>query len=501
MEKVRFYITGSMLYNLVQCPHRLYLDLFGDPSKKDPESKFLQMLWERGTLFEQEVIGGLKIPFTDLSGKSGYERERLTREAIERGDSLIYAGRIRAGNLLGDPDILRREGEGWVAGDIKSGAALEGVNEGSEGRIKEHYAVQLALYTDILERMGISAGRLPFIWDIHGEEVVYNLQEPVGKRDKRRIWNLYNEHLEFAERIINRRWKTTPAMVGVCKICHWRSYCYARMEEMDDLSLIPECGRSRRDAMMGYFKTVSELARTNIDSILSGKKTLIKGVGKNLLQRFYERARLQKTPGAKPLLKQPLKLPDSNCELFMDIETDPMREICYLHGFVERYDHDNSTERYVPFFAEGPTPDSERRAFSEAWAYVQSRQPCIVYYYSKYERIWWYRLQERYPEVLARGEVEALFSPGRSVDLYYDVVQSHTEWPTRDYSIKTLARYLGFSWRDQNPSGVESIEWYYRWVESGDESIRKRILEYNEDDCKAMRVILDAIPTMEIHYT
>jgi predicted RecB family nuclease len=498
MEKVRFYITGSMLYNLVQCPHRLYLDLFGDPSKKAPESKFLQLLWERGTLFEQEVIRGLELPFTDLSGKSGYERERLTIKAIERGDSLIYGGRIRAGNLLGDPDLLRREGNGWVAGDIKSGSALEGVNNGSEGRIKEHYAVQLALYTDVLERMGISAGRNPFIWDIHGEEVVYNLEEPAGKRDERTIWMLYKEYLELAERIVNRREKTTPAWVSVCKLCHWRSFCYAMMEEMDDLTLIPECGRSRRDAMLGHFKTVTELARANINSILRGEETSIRGVGINLLRRFHERARLQKTPGAKPYLKQPLRLPSSNCELFLDIETDPMRDICYLHGFIERYNHDSSTERYFPCFAEAPTPESERRAFSEAWDFVNSRQPCVVYYYSKYERTWWFKLQERYPDIATRGDVEALFSPDRSVDLYYDVVQSHTEWPTRDYSIKTLAKYLGFNWRDENPSGVESIEWYYRWVESNDESIRQRILEYNEDDCKAMRVVLDAIPGLEI---
>ena len=49
-------ITASMLYNLVQCPHRLSLDLHEDPANKDPESKFIQLLWEKGTAFEQEVI-------------------------------------------------------------------------------------------------------------------------------------------------------------------------------------------------------------------------------------------------------------------------------------------------------------------------------------------------------------------------------------------------------------------------------------------------------------
>ena len=57
-----------------------------------------------------------------------------------------------------------------------------------------------------------------------------------------------------------------------------------------------------------------------------------------------------------------------------------------------------------------------------------------------------------------------------------------------DYSIKTLTTHLGFDWIYENLFGVASIEWYDRWVEIGDEAIKKRILDYNEDDCVAMRV-------------
>jgi len=33
-----------------------------------------------------------------------------------------------------------------------------------------------------------------------------------------------------------------------------------------------------------------------------------------------------------------------------------------------------------------------------------------------------------------------------------------TGWPINDYSIKNLASYLGFHWRDKSPSGAEFIE-------------------------------------------
>lgn len=165
-------ITASMLYNLVQCPHRLFLDLHEDPAKKDPESKFVELLWERGTTFEKEVMTGVAVPFLDLSGEEDAAKERLTMEAISRGEPLIYGGRIRSGDLLGEPDLMRRQAGGYIAGDIKSGSGFEDASDDlSDGKPKKHYAVQLGLYNDILEKMGVSAGRTPFIWDVHGREV------------------------------------------------------------------------------------------------------------------------------------------------------------------------------------------------------------------------------------------------------------------------------------------------------------------------------------------
>src|SRR5439155_19460041 len=99
-------ITGSLLYNLVACPHRVYRDLFTDPSKRDPDSKFVQLLWERGTAFEAEVIASLGLPFINLSDISSDERERRTDSSMAECAPLIYGGRIRVKDLLGEPDLL-----------------------------------------------------------------------------------------------------------------------------------------------------------------------------------------------------------------------------------------------------------------------------------------------------------------------------------------------------------------------------------------------------------
>jgi predicted RecB family nuclease len=53
---------------------------------------------------------------------------------------------------------------------------------------------------------------------------------------------------------------------------------------------------------------------------------------------------------------------------------------------------------------------------------------------------------------------------------------------------RKLAKFLKFKWRD--PSGAASIEWFDQWVKTQDAKVKQRILDYNEDDCAAMRVLL-----------
>lgn len=481
-----------MLYDLVSCPHRVAMDLFADAAQRDAPNLFIQLLWEKGSLFEKQVIEELEAPFTDLSLQAGDEKERLTLEAMQRGDSLIYSGRIRAAGLLGDPDLLRKEGDGYVAGDVKSGSGDEGPEDHS--RPKKHYAVQLALYTDILQHRGLSAGRRAFVWDVNGEEVVYDFDELHGKRNPRTLWQDYQACLAEAKSIVEQADQTLAAYSAVCKLCHWYTACTSRLVDADDLSLIPQLGRSSRDTLMNRLPTIRSLAESDPTEFVIGKKTAFPGIGPASLAKFHARAQLI-TAGdeARPYLREPVTLPEGELELFFDIEVDPMRDVCYLHGFIERRHRNNETERFVAFFADEPTAEAERQAFEAAWCYLQERQLCVMYYYSKYERTIYRKLREKYPDVCTEDELESLFDPGRAVDLYYDVVLRATEWPTRDFSIKTLASYLGFAWRDPHPSGAASIEWFHRWVETGDATVRKRILDYNEDDCRATRVLRDAI--------
>jgi predicted RecB family nuclease len=486
-------VTASMLYDLVQCPKRVELDLFGDQSRRDDISPFVRLLWERGALHERQAVEGLDVSFDDFSEGDLASRQQRTLEAMQSGRDLIYGGVIAADNLLGIPDLLRREGTRYVPIDIKSGRGKEGEGDDGDGKPKLHYAVQLALYVDILERLGFSSGRHGVIWDVRGDEVVYRLSEPRGVRTPGTLWDEYVECRAAGQAIVERQTAPRGALTSICKLCVWRASCSSELTAAGDLTLIPYVGRSARDAMCDDLPDLVTLATSDPESFIAGGKTPFRRVGPESLRAFHARAQLLTERNSKPYLTAPVRLPATEVDLFFDIEVDPLRDLTYLHGVIERRKGDNTTERFHAFFAEDESPAAEEDAFARTFAHLTQTPNATVWYYSKYERTIYRKLQGRYPGVCSADAIEELFDPKRAVDLYFDVVRKATEWPTNDHSIKTLAKSLGFTWRDTDPSGAASIEWFDRWVTTRDPAVKSRILDYNEDDCRATRVLLDGI--------
>src|ERR1700738_66333 len=138
-----------------------------------------------------------------------------------RSEPLIYSGRISAEDLVGMPDLLRKETGGYVPGDIKSGRGEEGGDDDHDGKPKLHYAVQLALYVDILERLNLSAGRRAFVWDIQGDEVLYDFTTSQGES----LWDQYQAVLLQARAVLARQLIPLPAYASICKLCHWHTHC------------------------------------------------------------------------------------------------------------------------------------------------------------------------------------------------------------------------------------------------------------------------------------
>lgn len=490
-------ISAAQLYDFVHCPHRVFMDAFGNSDQRDTISPFVELLWEQGLVHEATIAAGLKIT-ANLRLVGAGEREKETLAAIARQEPLIYGGRLTAGDLVGEPDLLEWTDAGYVPGDIKSGSGFEG--DESEGKLKKHYAFQLAHYLAILDELGLgSPARSAFVIDRDCKRIPYPLSEAQGTRNTQTWWEAYQTALSTVRAILSKVDTSTPALSAACKLCHWHSRCKDELVATNDLTLIAELGRAKRDAMSSVIPTIQAFAVCNTDSFIQKKKTIFPGIGPETLSKFRARAQLLTIPGATAYLKHPVNLPIKQKEVYFDIEADPMRGIVYLHGFVERIYGQADTAQFIPFFADGNEHVHEEAAFAGAWNYLKSRtEDSTIYYYSKYERTEYKKLADRYPAVCSVEEVEALFDLPEMIDLYFDVVKPSTEWPLYDQSIKTIAQHLKFKWRDTSPSGAASIEWYNRWIETCDPAIKQRILDYNEDDCLATGVVVDGIRALSI---
>jgi uncharacterized protein len=185
-----------------------------------------------------------------------------------------------------------------------------------------------------------------------------------------------------------------------------------------------------------------------------------------------------------PLLKAPVEFPRAEVELFFDIETDPRADVCYLFGVVERR---QGKKRYVSFFADSPA--DEKKKWKQFWQYLSGLDDFHMYHYSQYERKELTKLADKHR--CDRKLFERLFE--NSTDLYQDVVDRHTEWPSHSYSIKSVSSILGFRYSDPEPGGLKAAKWYASYVEdpARNAELKLKLLQYNEEDCLAMIVLKD----------
>ncbi|MGQ0543299.1 MAG: hypothetical protein ACT4O9_15865 [Blastocatellia bacterium] len=147
MRKTLPTITPSLLYDYLQCPHKVWRDVHGPREEFAAEDNpFLKLLWERGVQHEANIIENFGFEFVDCSTGSEADRIAKTNQALAERAEYIYQGILAHGDLFGIPDLLHFDGEEYVPIEIKSGSADEGGDENNTGKLKKHYAVQLSLY-------------------------------------------------------------------------------------------------------------------------------------------------------------------------------------------------------------------------------------------------------------------------------------------------------------------------------------------------------------------
>jgi hypothetical protein len=60
-------------------------------------------------------------------------------------------------------------------------------------------------------------------------------------------------------------------------------------------------------------------------------------------------------------------------------------------------------------------------------------------------------------------------------------------------NFKGIARRLGFEWSESKASGRQALIWRAQWETTRDPTLKRRLIVYNQEDCKAVQRVAEAI--------
>lgn len=470
-------ITAQDLYNYVKCPHRVYLDNNGDPKEKSEVNLFVKLLWEKGLQTEKDYLATLgEYEIIDLSEKRVKEASLQTDHYMKRGVELIYQACLEHGPYRGRPDLLLKRTEGsshlgsyyYEPIDIKAGRGWE-IRGEKYRKFKKHYAFQVLFYRMLLASI---QGYLP-----PGGRII-NVEGEIEEFDPLSFQDEFTLVLDQVQRLVQGDETSEPVLGSHCAQCEWFRHCRKWVKKTSDPTGIFFVGKSKFRLKEVGLNTIEDLAKMDISRYLK-PPLKIRGLGEKSLRRIRQRAGVHLQ--GRPLIRRGYSFPKAPLQIYFDIEDDPTRGLVYLFGLLII---EGTSTSYRSFVAR--SPEEEERTAQNFWKFLQDTEEAVYYVYSAKERSTLRHLQKKYDldgSTLQKYELSEF-------DLYFKLVLAYSDWPMFSYGIKYIASRIGFKWRDPSPSGVNSIVWYNDYLKNPTEVKKlQRILDYNEDDCRAMVVL------------
>ncbi len=265
----------------------------------------------------------------------------------------------------------------------------------------------------------------------------------------------------------------------------WRVYANKLMRETKDLVMLPHLNTEMRQCLKinGLF-TTDDVARTSLEKL----QTILEEP--YATETYYNaRAYLHN----KPILRKAgcFPPPKKKYNLYFDFEatetfTRDNKSFVYLIGL-----WDKEQNKYVTFVAK--TPEEEIKIFEDFYNYIQDFTNTALYHWTDYEVRKMRKLAAKFPQY-----AEHL---NKLVALCFDLKVSVNDafyLPAPSFSLKAAAPVFGFNWRQDDCGAMDSMVYFTNWIKTGDENLLNKILMYNEDDCKAMLVLEEALKNAEI---
>jgi predicted RecB family nuclease len=292
----------------------------------------------------------------------------------------------------------------------------------------------------------------------------------------------------------------SPVHIPECEECDWWTECQWLLE--NDISLRIE--RSPLDAReimtlrsMGV-STITDLAAIDVEVLLPEylPRVAHRAGAETRLRLAARRGRLLEAGiSLERLTTGVLDLPEAEVEIDLDIETSSNNH-AYLWGFLiddRRNPHEKPWYHAVSKFeslTHAKELDLAEQAATWLKGFIESldTSSVLVWHYSHYEISTLQRLAQHKQNKSDALTWLADYASTSFVDLLPLVTSNF--FGVDGLGLKTVAAVgAGFSWRDPEPSGLNSQFWFLDAIRAPTPEIqqgaRDRILRYNEDDVRA----------------
>lgn len=286
---------------------------------------------------------------------------------------------------------------------------------------------------------------------------------------------------------------TRPEKKTACGMCHWRDVCFGELENFGTgghITLLPAVTvTNAADLYAAGVEDIHSLAALDVsDHVYS--QWMPRAIWNARAWLANQPVLIEATPQ-----DEPFTVPRAGIEVDFDCESS---ETVYMWG-VRVTNRDTGVVTKRTFDTYCGTANGERDVFIDVWRYFQQLmevaaevgQTIMFYHYTPYERTQMRKLADTYvddPRVPLVSDVLDFYRSDVVCDMY-PLLANNIVWPTADHSLKTLAMFAGFAWRDETPGGDLSMVWYEDACNNADPLVREanvvRLRQYNEDDVHA----------------
>ena len=445
-------ITDAIINALQHCRLKAYFQLHGEAGA---QCGYEKLLIEQRANVQRKAIEKIRRGHSETEMATDLN---LSVANLRKGAPFILGARLDDDRHAVLFDGLRKTDGPSMLGDFR----YEPVIFCAARRVRASDRQELAAHAVLLARV---QGALP------GAGVVY-----LGP-DSARTGIRFGSTLTVAENLLRdaerlQRAEAPPKLLlnDHCRICEFRDRCRDQAIREDNLSLLRGIGKKtiKRYARKGVL-TLTQLAHTFRPRRRGKRADAPPKLRDHALHALAIRDQTIYVFGAP-------KLPTAPARIYLDMEGDPEEGFTYLIGFVV-YDGER-VERHSLW---SDDRKGEAEIFSRFLDIVARYDAPRLYCYGNYERSFIARMRRQFRR---KKRIDAVLDALTNV---LTVIYPHFYFPTYSNGLKEVAGCLGCRWTEPDASGIESVVWRKNWERTGDASWKARLIQYNLEDCDALR--------------